>query len=64
MACPAINGYHGVATYYWEGIDAPVSGEDTPLLISGIGRYKCQVTVGDRVLDRHFVVCGKLISSQ
>ena len=61
MACPAINGYHGVATYHWEGIDTPLSGEETPILIAGIGRYKCHVTAGHNVQSREYIVNGECL---
>ena len=60
MACPAINGYHVVATYCWQGIDATLSGEETPILIAGVGRYKCFVTARDNVLSREFFISGEL----
>ena len=60
MACPAINGYHSIANYEWQGLDTPLAGEETPILICGVGRYKCTVTCGDEALRREFVVSGEL----
>ena len=57
MTCPAINGYYSVATYCWEG--TAIAGEETPLLISGTGRYKCSVKARGDVLSREFVVSGE-----
>ena len=49
-----------MATYHWEGIDTPLSGEETPILIAGIGRYKCHVTAGHNVQSREYIVNGEL----
>ena len=58
MACPALNGFHGVATYSWEKDNRPLSGQDTPLLYSGTGRYKCTVRAKENILCAEFVVNG------
>ena len=60
MACIAINGYHGITSYCWQGVDTPLAGEETPILISGVGRYKCIVTSGDEVMTQEFIVSGEL----
>ena len=36
-----------------------IAGEETPLLISGTGRYKCSVKARGDVLSREFVVSGE-----
>lgn len=61
MACPAINGYHGIATYCWQGIDATLFGEESPILFAGVGRYKCLVTARDNVLSQEFIVFGCIL---
>ena len=59
MACPAINGYHSVATYSWQSDATPIMGEETPLLFcTKKGVYRCCITAGDNISSQQFVVSG------
>lgn len=60
MACAALNGFHGQAIYSWTMNGSVLPGENTPLLMSGVGKYDCTVAVKDEVLSRSFCVCGEL----
>ena len=55
----ANNDFYGVAGYQWHQSGRVISGEDTPCLIAGVGKYKCIVKAKERVLAREFVVSGK-----
>lgn len=59
LACAALNGFHGQATYSWTMNGSILPGENTPLLMSGVGKYDCTVAVKDEVLSRSFHVCGE-----
>ena len=62
MACPAINGYHSVATYSWQRNGNPIVGEETPLLFCAeIGVFRCYVNAGSNttLTSPEFVVSGR-----
>ena len=61
IACPAINGFHSVATYSWESADGVLFGENTPLLFCGVGDFKCTIKAGDHVVCREFTVFGECL---
>ena len=49
MAFPAFNVFHSIATSCWESTNSTISAENTPLLFTGVGDYKCTVKAGYRV---------------
>ena len=58
MACPARNGFHSLATYTWEKDDQLLPGQETPLIYSGVGRYKCTIKAKENALSVEFIVYG------
>ena len=62
MACPAINGYHSIATYSWQRNGNLLKGEETPLLYcSEVGTFTCHVTAGDIISSQEFIVSGRFV---
>jgi len=60
MACVAIHGYHHISTYCWLKDGDVFPGQESPIVIAGVGSYQCLVTFNGHVLGNTFTVSGKL----
>ena len=60
MTCVAIHGYHHLFTNSWLKDGDVFPGQESPIVIAGVGNYQCLVTFNSHVLGSKFTVSGKL----